>query len=240
MQAALALLAGLVVAGAAAPHDTAKPSVSLGVAARTSEPARVAVGTVVGELQVDEVWLSFKDLRFEEQASCEKAGTAQVAGPVIAELVAGKVIGVAERIAVPAGRYCAVELTLRRSRGRADDVPLELRGASILVRARRADGTKVVVRSRLDRTLRLVAAEAEGFEVPAERVRLVLAADVARWLGGLDLGTADVATDGERPVIRIDARHNRELLKAFEEQLGAGLGLYRAGDDDEELLAAGA
>jgi hypothetical protein len=239
MQAALAILAGLVVAGAATPHDTAGAEVSLGVAARSSDPDRVVAGSVVGELRVREVWLSFKDLRFEEQATCEQGGTAQVAGPITVELVGGTAAGMPERVALPATRYCAVELTLRRSRGKSDDAPLALRGHSILIRAARADGTAVVLRSRLDRTLRLAAVDPDGFELAAERARLILAGDLARWLGELDLDVADVSADGERPVIKIDARHNRELLRGFEERVAAGLGLYRGGDDDAAPLAAG-
>jgi hypothetical protein len=237
MQAALAIVAALVVAGAAAPHDAGKAEIALGVAARSSDADRITVGSAIGELRVSEVWLSFKDLRFVEQGACDKSGVAQAAGPVTVELVGGTAIGLPEKVVLPATRYCAVDLTLRRSRGKADEVPLELRGHSILIRARRADGTRVLLRSRLDSTVRLAAGEG-GFELAAEKTRLVLAADLARWLGDLDLSLADVPDDGERPVIRIDERHNRDLLRAFEEDVAAGLGLYR-GDDDDAALASG-
>src|SRR5688500_15808422 len=110
----LLVILALLAAERAEPRDTAKPAVTLAVAAYSSATDRVAPGPGLASLQVEEVWIALKEIRFDEVASCRKAaGAAQVKGAVVFELVAGAAIGLPERLAVGQGSYCGLELTLR-------------------------------------------------------------------------------------------------------------------------------
>ena len=239
MAKVLLVLLGALLAVPAGDKDAAKRTLRLVVAGFSSEPDRVSAGTAaLADLQVEEVWLSLGSLGLRDAAACDEPGKAHVAGPVTAELIAGRASGLPKRIDLAAARFCGVDLTLRRARGKAEGTPAELRGHAILVRARREDGTRVVVRSKSEARLWLAAADSEGFAAPEDGARWVLAADLARWLGGLDLGTAEVSRQGGTRVIRIDARNNSELLATFEGALAAGLGLYADGAGEGRLAGA--
>jgi hypothetical protein len=229
-----ALILGATLAVRAGAGTSAE--VALATTAISSEPEVVAPGTSgIAGLQVEEVWLAFKNVGFREAATCDEAATPQVKGPITAELIRGRTTGLAEKVKLRPGPYCGVELTLRRSRGRADGVPADLRGHSLLVRAKRDDGVRVVVRSRSTLRVWLAARDEDGFAVVGDDSRWFLAADLARWLSALDLTTADVAREGGREIIRIDDRNNAALLSELENRLASGLGLYRDADRDGEL-----
>jgi len=226
-----------VVAASAAPLDTSKAIVTVSVAGFSSDTAAVTLGaTGISELQIEEAWVTFKNLRFPDAESCQKSSAApHVRGPVVAELVSGKVTGLPEQVSMHAGQYCGVELTLRRSTGKVGAPPGALRGHSILVRAHRADGTRVILQSRLDRALWLAAVDDAGFPIRADGAHLVLAADVAAWFDGLDVSTADTTMEDGREVVHIDEHRNRELLDAFETHVPEALALYEDRDRNGAL-----
>jgi hypothetical protein len=210
--------------------------VTLATTAFSSEAEAVAPGSAgIAPLQVDEVWLSFRNVGFREAATCDDAVTPQLKGPVTTELIRGRTTGLADKVKLSTAPYCGVELTLRRSRGKSDGVPADLRGYSLLIRANRDDGVRVVVRSRSTQRVWFAARSEDGFAVSGDDPRWFLAADLGRWLAAVDLTTADVAREGGREIIRIDDRNNRELLGELETRLASGLGLYHDADRDGEL-----
>lgn len=227
------------------------PTAKLGLTGWSSEPELVALGTLgVSEAQIEEIWISMKDVRLHEASTCRKGSQrVQVRGPITGELVSGRAVGLPDSAVVEAGRYCGLELTLRRAKGTTAGVPPKLRGASILVEGRRGDGVRFLVRSRLETTPWLGALPAQGFEVADGTARLFLAVDAARWMAGLDLAAAEVTDDGSTRVIRIDDKSNPELLAVFERNVAAGLSLFRDADGDgllgaderapEDVLASG-
>jgi hypothetical protein len=210
--------------------------VTLAVAAYSSSEEQVSASSPLAELQVDEAWFSFQNLGFRDAASCDRPATAQVRGPVTVEIVGGRALGMPADVKL-GGPYCGVELSARRSRGKTEGVPAGLRGYSILIRARRTDDTRIVIRSKTDRRLWLAAREDGGFSA-SQDASWFLAVDLARWIGALDLTTADVSHESGRPVIRIDERNNEALLAAFEAALAGGLGLFHDVDGDAVLQAS--
>lgn len=232
----LLMLLGITLAVPADRKETSVREVRLSVAGFSSQPDTVAAGaSVLAGMQVDEVWVSFKNLALRDSATCKEDGAAQVKGPVTAELVGGRAVGLPERVKLTAARYCGVALTLQKWRGKGDGVSPDLRGYSILIRARRDDGTRIVLRSRAAERIWLAAGSETGFAVADEGARWILAADLARWLGGLDFTSADVSQQGGTAVIKIDDRTNKDLLATFEQGLAAGLGLYHDADGDGAL-----
>jgi hypothetical protein len=230
------LFACLVAAGGGAPAAPPRGAVELRLTVYSSS-AEVVIGEELAAkdaVKVEAVWLSLKDLAFRDLASCRATPRAQIKGPVMAELVSGKVAGLPEHVVAPAWS-CGLDLTLRRTKPGAEGLPSELRGRSLLVLLRRGDGVPVIVRSRLDRTIALEAVEAEGFAPADGTPRLFLAVDAARWLRGLDLDGAESSGSGAGEVVRIDEKSNRDLLEAFEANVPAGLAVFRDEDGDGAL-----
>jgi hypothetical protein len=204
-------------------------SVTLGLAAYSSQPSLVGFSESA-RVRIDAVWISIQTLQLRPASTCKRSDAKLlVRGAVTAELVRRKVTGLPTAMKIDPGRYCAFEVELRRSEGR---VASAMRGASIVVQARRADGVRVIVRSRLGASPLLRAHDLQGFAIDEPGVRWVLAVDIARWMAAVDLALADVGTDG---VIRIDDKHNAELLSKFDANVEGGFALFDDKDGNRAL-----
>lgn len=228
----LALAAVLVLTGGdRKPAPTgASDSASVELAfAGYSSRAAVSLGGAAGpgQVEIDDAYVSLRDVRLREASRCAEPGGARAAeGPIIAELVSGRAAGIDGPLAVRPARYCRLEYTPRRAEGASGAAPADLRGHTILVRGKRDDGVRFVIRSRKREVVQLLARNPEGFAIAAGRQRLILSVDLGRWLEGVDL-TSLVPGRGKNGIIRIDERSHRDLLRVFEGNLLAGLTLCR-------------
>jgi hypothetical protein len=145
---------------------------------------------------------------------------------------------------IPEGGYCrAVVPFVPAAAPLPGGAPADLEGSSIVISGRlAATGTPFRLVSRVERSV-VVATVEDGFLLAPEQPGLFLGFDVATWLGTLDLASAEL--DGEGVAV-IDDGSNQDLLSAFEDQLAAGIELYRDLDldgsvdaPDDELLARG-
>lgn len=212
----------------------AKTAVMMSIVAYSSDVTTIGFGET-SRLRINSIWISLQDLRLRPASACKSGDVIPViAGPVTAELVR-RATRLPETSKVAVSRYCALDLTLRRSKGKATGAPEELRGASIVIHGRRTDGVRVVIRSRLDTSPELKARNAEGFATSETSTRWILAVDVARWMTDLDLSLADVTGDARQREIRIDEQRNTDLLARFQGNVAAGLELYVDGNDNREL-----
>ena len=212
--------------------DSDEVLVEVSFAGYSSAPA-VAVGTLParGQVSIEEAYVSLGDVRLRERRRCDRAGGILLAaGPILGDLIAGRAAAGETLFRVPAARYCRAEYSTRRAP--AGGAP-GMRGYTVLVRGRRDDGARFVIRSRRRELVQLVA-PAEGVKIAAGRSRLFLAADLGRWMSGIDLGAVPPGR-GRDETIRIDDGSNRGVLRAFEQNLLAGLSLCRDDDDDGTL-----
>lgn len=236
LQRCLAVVTCSVALHAAAHADNQADkhaNVTLSLATYSSEPS-IGFADSESAIRIEAIWITMQDLRFRKASVCNRSAVpVAISGPITAELVRRRVTGAAEAKLVVA-RYCAFELAFRKSRGKVDGAPAELRAASIVILGKRRDGVRFVLRCRLDTAPRLRAHDLEGFAVSGSS-RFILAADVGRWMTGLDLSAAVVDGDGGRQEIRIDDEANPELLAAFRRNLEAGLGLFGDADGDSVL-----
>jgi hypothetical protein len=203
-------------------------SVELAFAAYSSRAA-VSLGVAAGpgRVEIDEAYLSLRDMRLREAGRCEEPGGSLVAaGPIVAELVSGRAAGIDEPFPVRAARYCRLEYTPQRAEGASGAASADLRGHTVLIRGRRDDGVRLVIRSRKRDLVRLLARNPEGFSIVPGPQRLVLSVDLGRWLEGIDIASL-VPGRGKDGIIRIDDRSHRELLRVFEGNLLAGISLCR-------------
>lgn len=226
----LALLC-LALAGAGTAH--ADPAtVKLSLAAYSSDPGSVGFATSASGVRIDAIWVSMTDLRLQSASECDATSVPPITlGPITADLTKRATSDLSA--VLPPGRYCALDLTWRKSRGRTQDAPAVLRGASIVVQGRRADGMRFVLRTRVSSSPRLRAIELRGFSI-AGVTHLILAADIARWMSGLDLSTAEVSGTDTRWEVRIDETMNSELLERFQQNVDAGLSLF--GDPNADRI----
>ncbi len=193
-----------------------------------SSRAGVSIGGAAGpgQVAIDDAYVSLRDVRLREASRCDEPGGSRVAaGPIVAELVSGRAAGVEEPLNVRPGRYCRLEYTRRRAEG-TSAAGADLRGHAILVRGRRDDGVRFVIRSRTQNAVQLLARHPDGFSIVAGRQRLFLSVDLGRWLEGIDL-TSLVPGRGKNGIIRIDESSHRDLLRVFENNLSAGIALCR-------------
>lgn len=211
--------------------DSDEALVEVSFAGYSSAPA-VAIGALParGQVSIEEAYVSLGDVRLRDRRRCDRAGGILLAaGPILGDLIAGRAPA-GEIFRVPAARYCRAEYTTRRAP--AGGAP-GMRGYTVLVRGRRDDGARFVIRSRRRELVQLVA-PAEGVKIAAGRNRLFLAADLGRWMSGIDLGAVPPGR-GRDETIRIDEGSNRAVLRAFEQNLLAGFSLCRDDDDDGAL-----
>ena len=224
----LALLANLLELDAERPPQAA---VSISFVSYSSDPGMVGFGDGT-RIHIDAIWVALQDVQVRPAASCKRSQARPVvAGPLTAELVKRSTTDTGRS---DVGRYCAFEFQLRRSRGRAGPRN-ELRGASIVITGRRADGVRFVLRSRLDAAPLLRARELEGISVTAPRADWIVGVDVSRWMAGVDLALAEPTGDRE---LRIDDKSNADLLAAFDANVEAGFALFDDRDGDRNLNQA--
>jgi len=230
------LLSALLVA-ALTPLDADRPApaaLSITFTAYSSEPNTIAFGDG-GKVRIDSIWVAMQDARVRPASSCKRgAARTVIAGPFTLELVTKQARGI-DTAQLDAVRYCAFEVQLRRSRGKVADAPSELRGASIVVLGRRADGVRFVLQSRLDSQALLRARELDGFSVTAPTTSWIMGVDVARWFTNVDLGAADAVGEGRERQVRIDDKTNTDLLATFNANVEAGLALFDDRNGDHNL-----
>jgi hypothetical protein len=119
--------------------------------------------------------------------------------------------------------YCGVQLV--RSPSPANDRLSDLAGYTALFRGTRSDGTPFELRSTatVSFDFHSDSALAAG--------KLVLGADLASWLAGVDLDGA-AASDGS---VLVDADHNPDALAAFDAAVEDAFALYEDTNDDGAL-----
>jgi hypothetical protein len=213
------------------PRDAERPArsvVSLVFASYSSQPQTIGFA-------VDAIWIAMQDVQVRPATSCKRSSPKPIiAGRVTAELVKRQLTS-SEIADLEVARYCAFELQLRSARGKVAGAPSELRGASIVIVGRRADGVRFVLRSRLDNALVLRARELEGFAVSGPRTHWIVGVDVARWMANVDLALADATGEGRQREVRIDEKSNPDLLATFNANVEAGFALFDDRNADRTL-----
>jgi hypothetical protein len=226
------LLSGLL-AGCAGGTETGNPPLEgkLSYAAYSTEPAAVGVRSTGSTTTVEAVWLDLGDVRFNPGTECDGSEPGAVVAPGIGvgDHASGK--PVSTRFSPEPGAYCAVSLALKRSGPPPVDAPPELAGASVLLLGVFEPGTPFSIRSELEGSVVLLPAAAGGFSLSQGSAAALLGFDVAAWLAGLDFAAANV-TSGS---IAVDSSTNTALLEHFEQNLKAGVTLFRDAEGDGVL-----
>lgn len=222
--------------------ETGNPSLTgaLSYTGYSSKPSDFGVRDGGSVANIETAWLDLEAVSVSPDGECGIEGGETFVVPAL---------GVGDHAAgghnftpfsAKAGSFCSVDLPFARvpSGGSGGNLPDELPGNSLLITGKLADGTPFSIASGATPVVEL-RADGPGFALSAEQADAVIAFDFAAWLDGVDLGSAE-RSDG---AIVISADSNASLLATFEQNLAAGVALYRDRDGDglidvdAELLA---
>ncbi len=214
------------VSACAGGTETGNPpfTATLSYAAYSSDES-VSLRSTGASRVVQSVWLDLADVSLRADPAC---GSSRLESTPVPALGIGDHAAGAHNFTSFEGRverYCALDLPMLRAPNSAG-APPDYAGLSVLLTGTLADGTPYRVASRVTPTLRL-AADRDSFELSAAESHLLVAFDVAAWLAGVDLESAERSADG----ISVSETENPALLRLFEANLASGVALYRdAGD----------
>lgn len=238
------VLCALSVAACNSGTETGNPSLTgaLSYTGYSSKPSDFGVRDGGSLANIESAWLDLDAVSVSPDGECGIEGGEAFVVPAL---------GVGDHaagghnftpFAAKAGTFCSVNLPFARvpSRGNGGSLPDELPGNSLLITGSLADGTPFSIASSATPVVEL-RAEGAGFALSADQADAVIVFDFAAWLDGVDFESAD-RSDG---AIVISADSNASLLSTFEQNLAAGVTLYRDRDGDglidvdAELLARG-
>lgn len=168
---------------------------------------------VIGELDVDEVWVSFESIRARPASDCEGDQEFRSA-PLVAELISGTEIPPVE-IDVETPELCRIEFMFDSVEDGVEDgdIPSTIQNTfgedSIVVFGER-NGVPVEIRSSFDDNVRL-----DG-DIDASNVQtFLLGFELEAWFAGIDWD-AVVETDGR---LLINDETNSDTLDLIEENI---------------------
>jgi hypothetical protein len=224
--------------------ETGNPSLTgaLSYTGYSSKPAYVGVREAGSVATIENAWLDLDSVSISPDGDCGISGGEAFVVPAlgVGDHAAGAHNFTA--YAAKAGSFCRVDLPFARvpSDASSGNVPDQLPGNSLLITGTLSDGTPFSIASSATPVVQL-RAEGAGFMLSADQPDAVMAFDFAAWLDGVDFDAAE-RSDGQ---IVISTDSNSSLLATFEQNLAAGVTLYRDRDGDgvidvdAELLARG-
>lgn len=188
--------------------DVGNPAVDVNFAAYnlTSEQAAVDVAT-----------MKVEQIRLRPADDCEGGAEIEIDGPFAVDLTSPTAIADLTDVEVEDQAYCRIEL--RWHPGDDTGIAIEISGD--------AGGTPFTIRSGRNDDLRLEATDADGFTIDEATSALFIAFDMAAWLDGVDVASAELDGGG---VAVIDDDTNDALLDVFEDNVTDATRLF---DDDD-------
>lgn len=232
--AVCALVVWLSLAGGCMGTDVGNPEqdrrVALELAAWDGEAMPGALSHHVGDVRIDEAWLTLDGLEVRTFDGCNGRGESLLeGGQLVAELVSGLELP-ATPVAMPgSAELCRIELTPGAYAGAVDGVPEALRGASVLVRGARGDGTAFTLTVDLREPIPLQArADAGGhtrLTLAHNERRLLVAFALGNWfddevrreLDALDARQLEILTPLQAPalssMLRVRIRRSVQLFR---------------------------
>ncbi|MDX2050913.1 MAG: hypothetical protein SFV15_00890 [Polyangiaceae bacterium] len=219
-------LFGLVLAvGGCTGTETGNPNgqVELLLNARSSNLALVSLRETGGAVVVEQAWLTLDKVSLREGDNCikpervvetTKIGLGDHSGPDALKL----------SLNAPLGFYCQATADFTNGPGsRPLGAPEEVLNHSIVIVGRLADGTKLKIASNFEAQIRLDAS-AQPIEIGADDAAILMEFDIATWLNGIDLATAE--KDPIEGIVLSDTKNTAHLAR-FEGNVAPGVELFR-------------
>lgn len=188
-----ATLSASLVASCVGTETGNPPAAPVTMALRTSDPAIASPAPGPGVV-IDEAWLTVASVRTIEGATCDRVAPEPSVQNVSGDLARG-----VPTDGLPAGRFCAVQVSLQSAAALPSGAPPAFAGRALLVRGRGTDGVPFEAAVEAPTTLQLRAVSAELPVVAGDT--FVLTFDVARWMSGIALDTIVPDADGVRRIV---------------------------------------
>ena len=187
----------------------------------------------VGETTtLTEAWMAVERIRLRDAVNCNGNAEIELVGPFAIDLLDAGPVPQLTGIEMPAIGYCRFELRWAvLDTTPPAGAPLELEGASIVIKGARGDGTPFVLRSDRGDELRLDAVGGE-FTIDDATVTLFVGFDGKRLFSTVDLDGAVVDGDG---TIRIEPGSNDAQLSVFNDNVDTATELFDDDDADGQL-----
>lgn len=131
---------------------------------------------------------------------------------------------VATTFSTQIAEFCGFQFLTRLADAGLGTIPNELTGASIWLRATRADSTTVDIRSPA-----IISVGKVDPSQPLRGTKLVVALDAAAWLNSIDVNSLTADADG---VVRVSSASNPLVLQQVDQQT-ANNALLRDEEDDD-------
>ncbi len=184
---------------------------------------------------VERAAVTVERIRLRPAANCDGGAEIELEGPFTLDLTRPTPLADLTGLELAGQAWCRFEMTWH---------PDETSDLAILVAGSAAGGDPFEIRSRRNDELRVDALDDAGFTIDA--AALFVAFDMAAWLDGIDLASADRDAGG---AIVVSDDSNRDLLDRFEANVESAVALFADGDgdgaldddehDDTDALAAG-
>jgi len=211
--------------------ETGNPSVtgSLSYTGLSSAPTQYGLREAGSVAMITNAWLALDAVQITPSGDCGIEGGQAFTIPAlgVGDHAAGN--HNFTTYAAEPGRFCRVRLPFAQAP--AGTGPDEVAGASLLIVGSLADGTPFTIESSVELSVELKADAPNGFALAAESTNTLLVFDFATWLRDVEFGAAERSHDA----IVISSTSNPELLLSFEQNLAAGVALYRDRDADGQL-----
>jgi hypothetical protein len=221
--------------------ETGNPSFEgeLSYDAYSSEPAVAALRQGERGAVVTEAWLVLGDVTFIDNNHCAEPEAAEGHAEGLGPGDHAPDGGARTRFWLPIGQYCGLRVPLERAgKGELPEgAPAELRDHSIVLSGElpERDGTPFLIASAQRGTLELEADDG-SFELGPDSARVLLAFDLALWLDGIDLASAEPDADGR---VTISDSSHPELLARFDENVRAGIDVFLDPEGEGKFENAG-
>lgn len=223
----LAIALNLACGGSVIPNPgTPIRDVRLQVRGIDSTTARISVRRLAPGISITEARMALGRIRFRQGTDCasissESSEDIEFEGPYVADLLSNTTVPDLGTQSIEVGSYCRIELRMEK----VGDESLRIEGT-------RGDGTPFIAVLDVDSDFKLENSSG-GFQVEegTTPVDFFITFDLAAWLSGVNLDTAEVLS-GE---IRIDKDHNETILDQITENVKRSADLFEDQDGDGAL-----
>lgn len=183
------------------------------------EPEALEPDDPIASDAVEHAVLVFAELRWLPCAEDDEAVV--VPGPMVVDLVTGRVEPPLPQVPVPEGGFCGIDAPLTPARS-----PAALTGRSAFFSGQRSDGALFLLYASMAGTVRLRARSGVAWD-PETAPSLIWAFRPRRWLAQPELDASDSAPlVRDRRVIVIDVDRHPPLYTAIRNRIGSSSSLH--------------
>lgn len=186
--------------------------------------------TLPSGLRIDSAWISMSQFEFRRAEECSAPGDV-FEQPILVDVISNETVTERPMFTTPAGDYCRLDAGFIPWSGTVPaGAPAGIQGNSVVIEGARSDGTEFVVRSDMDMSLQMNAADA-SFALEDGPEKLIIGFAVDEWFNETTLD----AIDSGGNTIEISPNSNPAVYGQFNAALRRSSRLFRDENADNAL-----